>query len=214
MPWYCQCQGRSLIVSLSRLQSSPAVTWIVSVYTAGAIGPEHQLSTSSSCCFSLALLIYNLLCPSWKLVSLHVGAAILCVANPISHQSCTVFKNRLEKSLQSQFPRVSKTNKPFLLHTFLFLYPFSWEKGGGCAWSKPMCCCQNSSAANRPVPLMQIPGKWLFVVKLSKVLFLTLLLNCYILKLKQNPCDATNGEKLLNFNRRRKWRIDVETQRR
>lgn len=49
-------------------------------------------------------------------------------------------------------------------------------------------------AANGPIPLKEVPGKWIFAVKLSSVLFLMLLLNTYILKLKENHCDATKGK--------------------
>lgn len=57
---------------------------------------------------------------------------------------------------------------------------------------------------------MEVSGKWIFVIKLSRVPLLTFLLNCYILKLKSNHCDAANCRKRLNFNRGRKWRIDTE----
>lgn len=55
-----------------------------------------------------------------KLISLHTGAAIFV--------QLTLFKNRPEKFLHSQFPSGSKADKPVLLPTFLFLSPFPEKK--------------------------------------------------------------------------------------
>lgn len=186
MPWYCKCPRKkfdcyplpSAIKSyykVTRVQTEQAAV-VRSSSSVPLPGVFPWRSWSAACCASPGSSFPWI----WALPCFGIAN------NPISPQIVQFLRMGLKNHYRASL-LVSKANKPVLLPTVLFLSLFAWEKGGGCGWSNPTCSSQNISiltVAEALIPLMEVSGKWIFVVKLSRVLFLTLLLNCFILKLK------------------------------
>lgn len=202
MPWYCRCEGRSLLSSPTCshvrpwCEQCPNSELASLVQSISSVPPSGLGFGFLLFCFFLASLTYDMWCPLGKLISLRMGAAILCVVNLVSYQSCTFFKNRLRggkkrigwknryKASSLEFPKL--INSFCSIHSFFF--PPSSEKSGGMMWvvqTHVLLPKQIYSQGSRGSCFSHGCSWWVALCcKISRAPFLILLLPCCILKLK------------------------------